>query len=429
MPNTAIERQNWQLDDWLAWQETLHPKAWDLGLERIGAVWQKMGAPRLGKHIITVAGTNGKGSCVRFVEATSHALGLQVGSFSSPHLVDYCERIRLNERNIDAQSLCAAFVAIDKARGDISLTYFEWSALAAFYLFSRAHLDVVVLEVGLGGRLDATNIIDADVALFTKIGLDHQDYLGSSVELIAKEKAGIMRKGQMIVFADANPEVQLFEKAKEMAKTLACYQKDFTVDKKENSLEIRFKDHLFVTSLLKYMHGAHQLGHFASVLYIFSQWYELSDTIVQQVAQTAHNPARLMVQEGAVRVVLDVAHNVDSAQVLAQFIKERAFAQEGRVFIVCGILQDKDQVGILSLLQAVADHWFFATLNQPRGATAEDLAKAALQAGIDPACCSTFDDAPKAYHYALEKAEKNDTVVVMGSFVTVGMIIKEQDNA
>jgi len=181
------------LHEWLAWQETAHDKAWDLGLHRIGAVWQAMGAPRLARHIITVAGTNGKGSCVCWTEGLCQAHGVSVASFSSPHLSDYRERIRFDGDWVAEDALVAAFEAVDAARGDISLSYFEWSALAAFHLIARRQPQVAVLEVGLGGRLDATNLIDADAAIITRIGLDHQDWLGDTIDSIAREKAGILR--------------------------------------------------------------------------------------------------------------------------------------------------------------------------------------------------------------------------------------------
>ena len=201
------------LSEWLDWQETAHDKAWDLGLKRVSTVWQALGAPRLATHIITVAGTNGKGSCVCWIEAICRAHGVSVASFTSPHLHDYRERIRFDGEWVTADALVAAFETIDAARGDISLSYFEWSALAAFWLTAQRQPTVAVLEVGLGGRLDATNIIDADAAIITRIGLDHQDWLGHDIPAIAAEKAGILRPGQRVYLPDAHPPAVLCERA------------------------------------------------------------------------------------------------------------------------------------------------------------------------------------------------------------------------
>lgn len=422
MPKALCERQTWQLADWLAFQEQSHPKAWDLGLERIGAVWQNLGAPPLARHIITIAGTNGKGSCVRWLEALCGAAGISVMSFSSPHLLAYNERIRHNSTPIADQDLVRAFEAIDAARGNITLTYFEWSALAMFYQSALVKPQVAVLEVGLGGRLDATNLIDAHSTIFTCIGLDHQDWLGHDVETIAREKAGVLRAGQNVFFADSQPPQSLLDAAHNIKPKALLKANDF-VDETNDGLTLTLNQ-TFALPKPKHMHGTHQYGHFAAcVLALQHAGFELSQSALRHALEQTQHFGRLMMV--ADNVMVDVAHNQDSAEILATHLctlrQQKRFA--GRVLCVCGMLNDKDQTAIFQQLKPEVARFYLATLDGTRGTPAQQLAQSALQAGIDAHDLHQYDDVQSALHAAQTEATADDWVLVMGSFVTVAQVL------
>lgn len=424
LPPTPRGKGN--LQEWLNWQEAAHPKSWDLGLERIGKVWQALGAPRIAKHILSIAGTNGKGSCVAWAEAICQAAGVAVGSFSSPHLLDYRERIRFDGAMVDVAELCDAFDAIDVARGEVSLTYFEWSALAAFYLMAQRKLDIAVLEVGLGGRLDAVNLLDADATIFTRIGLDHQQWLGETVAEIAVEKAGIMRQGQKMVSADAHPPAALLAAASALSSKVLVYQQDFSAQVVDGQLHLSLALQQFsALPLPTYLQGAHQYGHLAAVANVLGDWLPLSQAVLTQALATAHNPARLMLKEGNPRYVVDVAHNQDSAEILARFLRDIRRPNE-RLHIVCGMLADKDHAAIVSELCDVGDAWYFASLSGARGSCAAEIMDkvAPLLQGKKLAA---FADVLAALSAAQQAAAAEDMIVVMGSFVTVNEVIVNWD--
>ena len=412
------------LHEWLAWQETAHDKAWDLGLHRIGAVWQAMGAPRLARHIITVAGTNGKGSCVCWTEGLCQAHGASVASFSSPHLSDYRERIRFDGAWVDEAELVAAFEAVDAARGDISLSYFEWSALAAFHLIARRQPQVAVLEVGLGGRLDATNLIDADAAIITRIGLDHQDWLGNTIDSIAREKAGIMRAGQRVFLPDAHPPTVLGEHAAALGATVYRYGTELHVAEHADSITVSVPGFTADLPRPPLMPGAHQYGHLAATLAALAPWIALDPARVRHAVQHTQNPARLMQIPGRPRWLFDVAHNADSAEVLAAWLHDMP-RDGGRFIALCGMLRDKDHHAIYRHLAPEIDQWILAGLGGPRGTDIQTLAAHAREAGIAAEKLLSCDDIPAAYHRARDLARPEDTVVVFGSFVTVAAVLEK----
>ena len=414
---------NRSLHEWLAWQETAHDKAWDLGLERVGAVWQAMGAPRLAAHIITVAGTNGKGSCVCWVEGLCKAHGVSVASFSSPHLNDYRERIRFDGVWVRETELVAAFEAVDAARGDTSLSYFEWSALAAFHLIARRQPQVAVLEVGLGGRLDATNIIDADAAIITRIGLDHQDWLGHDIETIAREKAGIIRPGQRVYFPDAHPPAALQARADELGATTYRYGDALQVVAQPDSIQITVPG--FTARLPKppLMPGAHQYGHLAAALAALAPWLRLDAARVAHAVIHTQNPARLMQIAGEPRWLFDVAHNADSAEVLAAWL--HGMPRHGRFIALCGMLRDKDHHAIYRHLAPEIDQWILTGLPGVRGTDVATLAAHAREAGIAAEKLLSCEDINTACQQACTLARPEDTVVVFGSFVTVAAVLEK----
>ncbi|MDO4642268.1 MAG: folylpolyglutamate synthase/dihydrofolate synthase family protein [Cardiobacteriaceae bacterium] len=412
------------LTEWLTWQENAHNKAWDLGLERIGAVWQALGAPRIAEHIITVAGTNGKGSCVCWTEALCQAHNVSVASFSSPHLHDYRERIRFDGKWIETDELVNAFNAIDHVRGNISLSYFEWSALAAFYCFAQHRPQIAVLEVGLGGRLDATNLIDADVAIITRIGLDHQAWLGHDIDSIAIEKAGIMRPQQRVYFPDAHPPQVLYQHAAALDAQVFAYGRDLRVDSASDGLHLNVPGFSADLPYPPHMHGHHQYGHLTAVLAALAPWIALNTDKVADAIQHAQNPARLMLCEGEPRWLFDVAHNADSAEVLATWL--HSLPRRGGKFIaLCGMLRDKDHLAIFHQIAPEIDQWVLTSLSGERGTPVQTLYTHALQAGITAEKLVSCDDIHTAYRQASALALPEDTIVVFGSFVTVAAALEE----
>jgi len=413
------------LHEWLAWQETAHDKAWDLGLHRIGAVWQAMGAPRLARHIITVAGTNGKGSCVCWTEGLCQAHGASVASFSSPHLSDYRERIRFDGAWVDEAELVAAFEAVDAARGDISLSYFEWSALAAFHLIARRQPQVAVLEVGLGGRLDATNLIDAEAAIITRIGLDHQDWLGDTIDSIAREKAGIIRPGQRVYLADSHPPAILGEHAAALGASAYRYGQELRVDAQADGLHLDLPGYHDILPYPTHMHGAHQYGHLAAAIAALAPWLALDTAKLAAACESAQNPARLTLIDGKPRWLYDVAHNADSAEILARYLHDLP-RRGGRTIALCSILRDKDQHAIYRHLAPEIDEWVLAGLPGARGSDSATLTAHAVEAGIPREHIHPCDDIPAACQRARVLATPADTIAVFGSFVTVAAVQKEQ---
>lgn len=409
---------------WLRWQENAHSKAWDLGLTRIGQVWQALGAPRIARRIVTVAGTNGKGSTVAFMENLCLAHGVSVASLTSPHLLDYRERIRFDGEKVSAQALCEAFDAIDAARGDVSLTYFEWNALAAFYLMVQAQPQVAVLEVGLGGRLDAVNLIDADACIFTRIGLDHTDWLGDTLDKIASEKAGILRAGQHAAFADAHMPQALHDAAAALDIVPWQFGQDLQVCAEGEHLHVRVPHFAGEIDAPPHMPGAHQYGHLAAVLAVFTQWFAADIAALNRAMHAVRVTGRLMPltrKDGD--WLIDVAHNADSAEVLARHLQTLR-QRYGRIIVLCGMLRDKDQQAVFAALKAVVDQWVLTGLPGERGTMADTLGEAAEAVGVPPAKLLLCADVPAALEHMREVAGKDDLHVVMGSFVTVSQVLE-----
>ncbi|UJF24728.1 bifunctional folylpolyglutamate synthase/dihydrofolate synthase [Suttonella sp. R2A3] len=421
-------RASWQLSQWLDWQESLHPKAWDLGLARISEVWQRLDCGRIAERVLIVAGTNGKGSTVRWTEAIALAHGIKVATFTSPHVQDYRERIRFDGALVDEATLCDAFQVIDRARGEISLTYFEWSALAAFYLMANASLALAILEVGLGGRLDATNIIDADAAIITRIGLDHQDWLGDDVETIAREKAGVLRRGQLLALPVERPPQAVLEQASDLAITPWRLHEELSVSIDGDDWTVAVPGYQAQLPLPKLLPGKHQCAHIAAVLSILAQWFVLDVHKLAAVMRETALIGRLTKKKlhHTADILFDVAHNADSAEILAAFLREQRRHYQ-RVHVICGMLRDKDHQAVFGLLAPVVDSWSLCRLSGPRASHMDDFYQAALSAGIDEQIIHQYDDCPSAKKGMDEQASADDLVVVMGSFITVGELLHEWD--
>ncbi len=406
------------LDEWLSWQESLHPVGIDLGLERPGKVLRAMGLDRPFHTVITVAGTNGKGSSVATLEAILIAAGYRVGCYTSPHLLRYTERIRLNGSEVDDGALCESFERIDQARGETSLTYFEFGTLAAFDLFARAELDVAVLEVGLGGRLDASNLLDADVALITAIDVDHAAWLGSDRETIALEKGGIMRPGRPAVCSDPQPPQSLIELAAEKGAALSLLGRDYQFTVSGDSWQWLAGRRQYDALPLPALRGSAQLQNAAGVLMVLERLHDRLPVTPRQVEQGLRSvalPGRFQIIAGEPTMILDVAHNPQSAEVLAANLQ--AMPVVGRTRAVVAMLADKDLPSTLRYLKGRVDDWYVAGLALPRGANDEAMRQALAEIGEEGA--ASFTSVSEALAAARCEAAAEDRVVVFGSFYTV----------
>jgi dihydrofolate synthase/folylpolyglutamate synthase len=404
---------------WLAWQETLHPRAVDLGLERVRAVARRLDLEHPPYRIISVGGTNGKGSCVAFLRAILQAAGYRVGAYTSPHLLRYNERIAVDGEALSDAALCQAFKEIDAARGAVSLTYFEFGTLAALQVFRAARVEVAVLEVGLGGRLDAVNVVDADAALITAIGIDHVEWLGADRASIGFEKAGIYRARRPAVCADPDPPASLIDHAQAIGARLFLAGRDYHFERHADHWNWRHRRIRLDKLPLPRLPGAHQVGNAAAVLMTLAPLEQ--DLPVPRAAMTtglsrAYIAGRFQIVPGPVEWILDVAHNAHAAEALAQGLRERPRA--GRTRVVLGLLADKDAASLAETLNSVVDAWYPATLSGPRGRTGEQLATV-LQAVAGRRVTGAYASITDACRTAAGQAQAGDRIVVCGSFYAV----------
>ena len=395
------------LAEWLAFIERQHPQVIAMGLERVGAVWRRM-AVTLSCPVVTVGGTNGKGSTCAMLESILRAAGYRTGLYTSPHLVVYNERVRISGTDADDQALVQGFEAVEAARGDTPLTYFEYGTLAALWVFSRAGVEAAVLEVGLGGRLDAVNVLDADCAVLTSVGIDHVDYLGPDRESIGREKAGIFRPGRPAVVADPDPPRSVLDGER------LLLGRDFGYTAEQTQWTFwgpRGKRPGLAHPALR---GAIQLRNASAALCALDALgLPIAMQEVRRGLAEVTLPGRFQVLPGRPQVILDVAHNVQAAQTLADNLGASGFAPE--TIAVCGMLRDKDIPGVLRALVPRITRWHLASLSGPRGASAELLAQ-----HLSGQATEMFDTPQSAMRSALERAGEGDKIVVFGSFLTVG---------
>lgn len=406
---------------WLDWQGGLSPRAIDLGLDRVRQVWGRLGSPSPGGAVITVAGTNGKGSSVAFAEAILQAAGYRTGCYTSPHLVRYNERIRLDQAPVDDDLICAAFERIDQARVDLPLTYFEFGTLAALCIFADAGLDALVLEVGLGGRLDAVNLIDPDVALITSIGLDHQDWLGDDREAIGAEKAGIMRSARPCVYSGSDMPYSIRRHAQALGARLLVAGEDYHVERRAQAWDLLIDSASRRALPLPGMRGRIQIENAAGVLVALEQLnptLPIDQRAVRAGLLAARVPGRFDVRPGNPTWVLDVAHNPQAAAVLSDMLGD--YFTPGRRIAVCGMLQDKDATGVAAALAGRFDAWYLVDLSdRARGQSATRLAELIRPAvGRIPVTVGTTVDETLAK--ITDASKGDDLVVIFGSFLTVG---------
>jgi len=407
------------LSEWLHWQEQLHPKSIDLGLSRVHEVWRRLHADDFACPVITVAGTNGKGSCVAMLQAVYQEAGYAVGSYTSPHLWRYNERIRLNGETVSDEAICEAFARIDDARQETSLTYFEFGTLAALDIFKRSPLDVVILEVGLGGRLDAVNIIDSDVALITSIDLDHVQWLGGDRESIGREKAGILRSDNVGIVIDPAPPASIGEHAHSLGNRLLLLGKDFSWQQEAGSWSWHAGTIHRVGLPPPALSGEHQLRNAAGVIMAIES---LQTRLPVSLAQVRHGllsvrlPGRFQLEAGEITHIYDVAHNPAAARQLVNTLKQAQL--KGDVYAVFSALADKDIVGTVAPLCELITHWHVAPLNAVRGAALQVLTDAVTRA-CPQARITQHPDLAQATIGANQQAKAGDIVLTYGSFYTV----------
>ena len=409
------------LGEWLAYLEQLHPSAIDMGLDRAREVTNRLGLQKPAPRVVTVTGTNGKGSTCAFVAALLQAQGLKVGVYSSPHLLRYNERVQIEGVEVSDELLCEAFAALDAGRGETSLTYFEMGTLAAFWLFERAQLDAVVLEVGLGGRLDAVNLVDADLALVTSIGVDHIEYLGNTRESVGFEKAGIFRAGKPALCGDLNPPHTLLDKAEELGCPLFLRGRDFDLASADQVWHWRGQDaqgQLIELRDIPLLDLPMENAALAVQAYGLTGLPWQPERIVAALAGTritGRLDRRQFSWKGKpLHILLDVGHNPHAAEYLARRLAQRPVA--GKRLAVFGLLADKDLDGVVSQLTGSVAHWAVAPLDTPRTRPGAEV-EAALQ-GFG-AAVSAYASVEQALEAQCERATTDDEILLFGSFYCV----------
>lgn len=427
------------LDDWVEYTQKQHWRTIELKLDRIRDVWANMDGSKP-NFVITVAGTNGKGSSVSMLDAVLLQAGKKTGAYTSPHLVRYNERIKINGVPVSDEEICLGFCAIEKARKSIPLTYFEFGTLCALWVFIRNNVDIAILEVGMGGRLDAVNMIENDIALITTIDIDHQQWLGTDKEKIGAEKAGIIKPGGLVVCADPEAPVSIGETASRVGATLFQVGVDFVVEDRHDGISWSCNDSALsnewkhVEQINLPLTGKYQIRNFAGVLAVLAlieKRIGVTTDDLRLALQSVNIPGRCQVVSKEPELIIDVAHNRQSATELAKFLALRPHtnSQSGKTLVVLGVLADKALKEIIGEIMGSVDIWYLATLGGDRGQSAADLLRKLAQVNreISPhrvLKAATFDSPVEAYNAAMSDAAKTDRVVVFGSFYTVGDIMK-----
>jgi dihydrofolate synthase/folylpolyglutamate synthase len=419
------------LADWLAYLETLHPKAIAMGLARVRAVYERM-AVALDCPVITVTGTNGKGSTCAMLDSILRADGYRTGMYTSPHLQRYNERVRIDGVEATDEAIVEALEVVERARivaiPPTPLTYFEFGTLAALSLFAHARLDAIVLEVGLGGRLDAVNVVDPSVAVVTSVALDHMDYLGPTREDIAREKAGVFRSGRPAVCGEPDPPGTLVDHAREIGAHLARIGVDYGYEDRHTQWSYWGPGGARHGLPHPALRGRYQLGNAATALAALGL---LRDSLpvdagaVRDGLLRVDLPARFQVLPGRPTVVLDVAHNPHAARVLAESLGAMGFHPYTNA--VFGMLADKDIAGVIRAVSPRIDRWFVASLPGPRGASGDTLRQALAAEGVAAQNVSVHATIEQAYDAAAGAANEADRIAVFGSFLTVAGALAARD--
>jgi dihydrofolate synthase/folylpolyglutamate synthase len=398
----------------------------ELGLDRVSIVAERLALTRPPFRVISVAGTNGKGSTVAMLQAILHTAGYRVGSYTSPHMLRYNERVCIGADPVSDAQLCAVFELIEQTRLDTPLTYFEFGTLAALQLFAQQGIDVAILEVGLGGRLDAVNVVDADAAIVTSVGTDHTHWLGQGREQIGREKAGIFRRARPAICADPDPPASVRELADAIGARFLQIGDDFRIERESASWRWRSRQQLRAGLPYPAMRGDYQVRNASAALMALetlSEYLPVTQAQVRDGLLTAFIPGRFQTLPGRPVRVLDVAHNVEAAAALAETLKTQPVL--GKTAAVLGILRDKPIERVLSAMAPVVARWYLTTLATERGAGAEELLAVLKAMGLN-ASASLYPDPRSAYRAACSDAGKSDRVVVFGSFYTVSDILSDE---
>jgi dihydrofolate synthase/folylpolyglutamate synthase len=420
------------LAEWLNWQESLHSQAIDLGLDRVRQVWQSLQIASLARHVVTVAGTNGKGSCISFLESFYQQAGFSTASYTSPHLLRYNERVCINQQPVSDEALCQAFDRVDQARGNVSLTYFEFGTLAAFAIIAQADVDVCFLEVGLGGRLDAVNIIDADVAVITSVGLDHTDWLGDTREQIGFEKAGVFRTQRTAIVTEPDCPETVKEYAQEIQASLLCIDRDFSIRLQDNAWDwIASNDNSGRSRYslpLPGLRGEHQLRNAAAAIAVVNQLQSdlpVSMDAIRAGLLEARRPGRFQECGGDVSIILDVAHNVQAVEALIKNLQRYPVA--GKICAIFAAMKDKDIPSILRLFDVqcagLVTHWFLPDIALDRAENPEKIASffEAPKLHNSVTICSNVKN---AYEKVQDITSPGDRILIFGSFYLVEQVLE-----
>ena len=413
------------LEQWLSYLESIHPSAIDMGLTRVEQVAERLKLQFDNTLLITVAGTNGKGTTCRFLEQALLAQGKRVAVYGSPHLVSYRERVRFNGEWADSHAFCQAFQAIEAARKEITLTYFEFGTLAAIKMMQDWQADVVILEVGLGGRLDATNILDANLAVITTIDLDHQDYLGDTREKIATEKAGIMRENGKAVIGELRPPDTLFASVNERNVDAVWAQKDFYSNGSAPLNQQGQWDWQGKHSILNSLPAPHIPFQNVCTALAALEAIEMlpSNAIIQNVIANTRLPGRQQLLRNTPKVVVDVAHNPQATKAMLSWLQG---FQANKIHAVVGMLKDKSIAETLAPLSQLNAQWYVASTEGARGCEADVLTSALESAAVPASAISRFNGVAPAYESALKHCENNELVLVFGSFITVAAVMTHE---
>ena len=410
------------LADWLAYLETLHPKTIALGLERVAEVKQRLNL-NPGFPVIVVGGTNGKGSVCAMLESILHAAGYRVGCYTSPHLLDYNERVRVAKQQASDAALCQSFELIEQARGDTSLTYFEFGTLAAMQIFIASKVEIAILEVGLGGRLDAVNVFDSDCAVIASVDIDHTEFLGDTREQIAFEKAGIMRKDRVAICADQDVPQTIYSHAQQIGAVLWCIGRDFGFTPHQGQWDYRGKTGSRNALPWPALRGTYQLANASAalaVLDVLGDRFPVSMEAVRRGLGEVQLAGRFQVVPGRPSLILDVAHNPHAARVLAQNLA--ALPPCPHTWAVFSMLADKDIPGVVAALDPHVDTWLVGRLDTQRAAAPERLESVLEQSRVrgEIIICKNI---PDALRYACNAAGENDRILAFGSFYTVAEVM------
>ena len=427
-----------RLEEWLEWQENLHTNKIDMGLERVGTVWAKLHPEPFPTIVITVGGTNGKGSSIAFLDAILRAAGYRTGCFTSPHLLRYNERIRIDGVEADDQVIIQAFDCVDRARGEVPLTYFEISTLAALDIFTHQSLDATILEVGLGGRLDAVNILDADAVLITTIDIDHTDWLGETREAIGYEKSGIMRAGRPAVYAGDSPPKSLVTRANELHAQLFLAGQAFSFQIEERGWKWRSANKIITSLPMPNLPGRFQLQNASAVLMLLELLQASLPVDLESIKYGIENnkiQGRYQVIHENPKVILDVAHKSrGSAGAGAQShvggIAQALGTISCRCIVQAGssMLANKDISQVAKILAPEIDRWYLGELNTPRAAATKKLCNEVVAAGVANEKIRLGDNLQSALTAAIEELNEDDRLVVFGSFYTVGTVLGLADS-